>query len=165
MAFQLPDAATPFGERVARRLRDEKVMWFTTMSDRGTPQPTPIWFLWDEASSSFLIYSRADAKRLEHLRLESEKRQGLHPELLDQLPTQKQLDYLAQRKVKAPRTGEEATAQGMTQAHYYHVERWIAQHGAACRPGIGRVDYDHVKRTVTVKYVPPFQGKKKGGAQ
>ncbi len=67
MAFQLPDPSTPFGERVARRLRDERLMWLTTVDANGTPQPTPIWFLWDEATSTFLIYSRSDAKRLEHL--------------------------------------------------------------------------------------------------
>lgn len=67
MAFQLPDPSTPFGERVARRLRDERLIWFTTVDAKGTPQPTPVWFLWDETNSTILIYSRADAKRLEHL--------------------------------------------------------------------------------------------------
>ena len=67
MAFQLPDPSTPFGERVARRLGDERLMWLTTVDANGTPQPTPVWFLWDEATSTFLIYSRSDAKRLEHL--------------------------------------------------------------------------------------------------
>jgi PPOX class probable F420-dependent enzyme len=67
MAFQLPDPAAPFGERVMRRLRNDRLIWFTTIDAKGTPQPTPVWFLWDEATSTFLIYSRADAKRLTHL--------------------------------------------------------------------------------------------------
>ena len=67
MVFQLPDPSTPFGERVARRLQDEKVIWLTTVNEKGTPQPTPVWFLWDEATSTFLVYSRADAKRLAHI--------------------------------------------------------------------------------------------------
>ncbi len=67
MTFQLPDPATPFGERVARRLRDERLIWFTTVDAKGTPQPTPVWFLWDEAASTILMYSRADAKRLAHI--------------------------------------------------------------------------------------------------
>ena len=67
MAFQLPDPSTPFGERVARRLRNDRLIWFTTVDAKGTPQPTPVWFLWDETNSTILIYSRADAKRLEHL--------------------------------------------------------------------------------------------------
>ena len=67
MAFQLPDPATPFGERVARRLRDERLIWLTTVDAKGMPQPTPVWFLWDEGVSTFLVYSRADARRLAHL--------------------------------------------------------------------------------------------------
>jgi PPOX class probable F420-dependent enzyme len=67
MTFQLPDPSTPFGERVLRRLRDERLIWLTTVDAKGTPQPTPVWFLWDEATSTILIYSRADAKRLAHL--------------------------------------------------------------------------------------------------
>ena len=67
MAFQLPDQSTPFGERVARRLRDERLIWFTTVDAKGTPQPTPVWFLWDDATSTFLIYSRSDARRLAHV--------------------------------------------------------------------------------------------------
>ncbi|MFL5626501.1 MAG: pyridoxamine 5'-phosphate oxidase family protein, partial [Ktedonobacteraceae bacterium] len=38
---------------------------------KGMPQPTPVWFLWDEATSTLLIYSRADAKRLEHMQQNS----------------------------------------------------------------------------------------------
>jgi PPOX class probable F420-dependent enzyme len=67
VAFQLPDPLTPFGERVTRRLREDRLIWFTTVDEKGTPQPTPVWFLWDETNSTILIYSRADAKRLEHL--------------------------------------------------------------------------------------------------
>jgi len=67
MTFQLPDPATPFGERVLRRLRDERLVWLTTVDAKGMPQPTPVWFLWDEATSTILIYSRADARRLAHL--------------------------------------------------------------------------------------------------
>jgi PPOX class probable F420-dependent enzyme len=67
MAFQLPDPATLFGERVARRLRDERLIWLTTVDAKGMPQPTPVWFLWDEVASTFLVYSRADAKRLAHM--------------------------------------------------------------------------------------------------
>ena len=67
MTLQLPDVSTPFGERVARRLRDERLIWFTTVDAKGIPQPTPVWFLWDETNSTILIYSRADAKRLVHL--------------------------------------------------------------------------------------------------
>ena len=62
----LPDPATEFGARVARRLRDETIGWLTLVDASGTPQPAPIWFLWDGTSA--LIYSAGTAKRLDHLR-------------------------------------------------------------------------------------------------
>ena len=67
MPFQLPDPSTPFGERVARRLRDERLIWLTTVDSKGTPQPAPVWFLWDAATSTILIYSLTNAKRLAHV--------------------------------------------------------------------------------------------------
>ncbi|HWS85046.1 MAG TPA: TIGR03667 family PPOX class F420-dependent oxidoreductase [Ktedonobacteraceae bacterium] len=67
MTFHLPDPATPFGERVAQRLRNESIIWLTTIDTKGLPQPTPVWFLWDETTSTFLIYSLTQAKRLAYL--------------------------------------------------------------------------------------------------
>ena len=29
--------------------------WMTTVGDDGTPQPNPVWFLWDE--DGFLVFS------------------------------------------------------------------------------------------------------------
>jgi len=66
MAAVLPDPSTPFGERVAQRLREDPVIWLTTVGADGTPQPNPVWFLWD--GQSFLTYNRADAKRLVHIK-------------------------------------------------------------------------------------------------
>ena len=37
----IPDNA--FGDRVRRRLRDAELIWFTTTSADGTPQPNPVW--------------------------------------------------------------------------------------------------------------------------
>jgi PPOX class probable F420-dependent enzyme len=62
----LPDPVTPFGERVRRRLREEVVIWMTTVGADGTPQPNPVWFLWE--GESILVYNRADAHRLAHVR-------------------------------------------------------------------------------------------------
>jgi PPOX class probable F420-dependent enzyme len=56
----------PFGDRVRRRLREAYVIWLTTVGDDGTPQPNPVWFLWDGADS-ILVYNRADAFRLAHI--------------------------------------------------------------------------------------------------
>jgi PPOX class probable F420-dependent enzyme len=65
-AHLLPDPATGFGERVCQRLRDEQVIWFTTVGADGTPQPNPVWFLWEDNSA--LVYNRSDANRLTHIR-------------------------------------------------------------------------------------------------
>jgi PPOX class probable F420-dependent enzyme len=62
----LPDPSTEYGARVARRLRDEQVAWLTLVDSNGTPQPAPVWFLWDGGTA--LIYSDKNAKRLAHLR-------------------------------------------------------------------------------------------------
>jgi PPOX class probable F420-dependent enzyme len=62
----LPDPATEFGARVERRLHDEPVAWLTLVDPKGTPQPAPIWFLWDGRTA--LVYSDKNAKRLAHLR-------------------------------------------------------------------------------------------------
>lgn len=55
------DTTTEFGERVARRLRDEQVIWLVTVRSDGTPEPSPVWFHWD--GETFLIYSLRDTPR------------------------------------------------------------------------------------------------------
>lgn len=61
----LIDTSSPFGERVARRLRDEQVVWLTTVRDDGTPEPNPVWFLWED--DEVLIYNRTEARRLRNV--------------------------------------------------------------------------------------------------
>ena len=51
---------------MARRLRDETVIWLTTVGTDGTPQPNPVWFLWEDPAT-LLIYNRTDARRLAHI--------------------------------------------------------------------------------------------------
>jgi PPOX class probable F420-dependent enzyme len=60
------DTSTPFGERAARRLAGDRLAWLTTTSADGTPQPVPVWFLWDGAES-FLIYSRPATAKLRNI--------------------------------------------------------------------------------------------------
>jgi PPOX class probable F420-dependent enzyme len=45
------DEGTEFGARVARHLRDEIVVWLTTVTPAGAPLPAPVWFIWDGADS------------------------------------------------------------------------------------------------------------------
>ena len=62
----LPEAGSAFGERVRARLREELIIWFTTVGADGTPQPNPVWFLWEDPAS-IVVYNRADANRLRHI--------------------------------------------------------------------------------------------------
>jgi PPOX class probable F420-dependent enzyme len=61
-----PDPATPYGARVRQRLGDETVIWMTTTGADGTPQPNPVWFIVE--GDTLLIYNRAEANRLVHIR-------------------------------------------------------------------------------------------------
>jgi PPOX class probable F420-dependent enzyme len=55
------DESTEFGARVARHLREEIVVWLTTVTPAGSPLPRPVWFLWDGAES-IVMYSRPGAR-------------------------------------------------------------------------------------------------------
>lgn len=66
MSSVFPDPATPFGERVARNLREERVVWLTTVGVDGTPQPNPVWFV--READTLLIYNQPVARRLEHIK-------------------------------------------------------------------------------------------------
>ena len=54
-----------FGERAARRLRDEQVVWLTTVGRDGTPQPSPVWFLWEDGA--VLIYSQPNTPKVRNI--------------------------------------------------------------------------------------------------
>ena len=55
------DQSQEFGARVAAHLRDEIVVWFTSVTPAGAPLPRPVWFVWDGAES-VLIYSQPGAR-------------------------------------------------------------------------------------------------------
>lgn len=61
------DETTPFGKRVAERLRTESVIWLTTVGQDGTPQPNPVWFLWD-GGDGVVVYNAVSAYRVRHVR-------------------------------------------------------------------------------------------------
>jgi PPOX class probable F420-dependent enzyme len=63
----IPDASTPFGRRVRDRLAAETVIWLTTTGADGTPQPNPVWFLWD-GEDSIHLYNRTGAARLANVK-------------------------------------------------------------------------------------------------
>ena len=61
------DESSQFGARAARHLREDPVVWLTTVSSNGAPSPNPVWFLWDGASTVD-VFSLPDAARVRHLR-------------------------------------------------------------------------------------------------
>ncbi len=61
----LIDTSTEFGARVERRLRDEEVIWLTTIDGDRRPQPSPVWFLWD--GETMLIYSETAKPKVRNI--------------------------------------------------------------------------------------------------
>jgi len=59
------DLTSKFGRKAQRHLRQEYVVWLTTISADLSPQPRPVWFIWDGAS--FLIFSQPHAHKVRHI--------------------------------------------------------------------------------------------------
>jgi PPOX class probable F420-dependent enzyme len=59
------DLSSEFGVRVAARLDQELIIWLTTVRADGTPQPSPVWFLW--VDQTVLIYSQPNKQKLRNI--------------------------------------------------------------------------------------------------
>ena len=59
MPFTL-DPTSKFESRVADQLQHELIVWLTTVSPSGQPQPNPVWFMWDGADR-IINYSKPDS--------------------------------------------------------------------------------------------------------
>jgi PPOX class probable F420-dependent enzyme len=68
------DTSTEAGARAEARLREELIIWLTTVRSDGQPQSVPVWFLWD--GETFLIYSQPGRHKLKNIG--SNPRVGLH---------------------------------------------------------------------------------------
>jgi PPOX class probable F420-dependent enzyme len=60
------DLTSNFGGAVQQHLKDQYVIWLTTVDAKLTPQPRPVWFIWQD--DSFLIFSQAKAHKVAHIR-------------------------------------------------------------------------------------------------
>jgi PPOX class probable F420-dependent enzyme len=60
------DEGSEFGLRAARHLRDDVVVWLTTVTPGGAPAPNPVWFRWDGAAT-VRVFSLPGAARVGHL--------------------------------------------------------------------------------------------------
>ncbi len=62
----MPAAGTDLGDRLRRRLEQDRVAWLTSVGADGTPQPNPIWFIVE--GDEILIWNAMRAHRLDHIR-------------------------------------------------------------------------------------------------
>ncbi len=60
------DLTSEFGRAVKQHLEDEYVIWLTTVDSQLTPQPRPVWFIWQD--NTFLIFSQAKAYKVSHIK-------------------------------------------------------------------------------------------------
>jgi PPOX class probable F420-dependent enzyme len=60
------DTSTELGSRVARRLREELIVWLVTVGPDGVPEPSPVWFLRDDRS--VLIFSQPRTPKIRNIR-------------------------------------------------------------------------------------------------
>ena len=55
------DEGSECGARVARHLREEMIVWLTTVTPSGVPLPRPVGFLWD-GGENVSVYSQPGAR-------------------------------------------------------------------------------------------------------
>jgi PPOX class probable F420-dependent enzyme len=59
------DFTTKLGVNASKRLQTEQLIWLTTTSLDGTPQPNPVWFHWDGKTIS--VRSQPDSHKLRNI--------------------------------------------------------------------------------------------------
>ena len=59
------DTSTEFGTRADKRLHDDKIAWLVTVAPDGTPQPNPVWFLWEGESA--VVYSLPKSHKVRNI--------------------------------------------------------------------------------------------------
>lgn len=60
------DFTTDFGERAARHLAEDQIIWLITTDSQGAPQPRPVWFYWN--GDTVLIFSRDSGFKITHIK-------------------------------------------------------------------------------------------------
>jgi len=60
------DFTTKLGSHAAKRFQQDYIIWLTTTSADGTPQPNPVWFYWD--GEKILVYSQPTSRKLVNIR-------------------------------------------------------------------------------------------------
>ena len=65
----MADQTKPNNAHVEQRLREEPIVWFTTVRPDGRPHTVPVWFLWD--GETFLIFSQPGNLKIRNLQRNS----------------------------------------------------------------------------------------------
>jgi len=60
------DLNSKFGRVVKKHLKDDYFIWLTTVDSKGTPQPRPVWFIWED--DSVLVFSQPNAFKVKHIK-------------------------------------------------------------------------------------------------
>lgn len=60
------DETTDLGALVARHLREDRIVWLTTVTPGGAPLPSPVWFWWD-GHDDVLVFSLPDTARTRNI--------------------------------------------------------------------------------------------------
>ena len=55
-----------FSALVHRRLEDEEILWFTSVTPKGVPNTNPVWFSWD--GEYITVYSQPSSWRVRNLK-------------------------------------------------------------------------------------------------
>ncbi len=63
----MADITSALRPDIKRRLINEYFVWLTTVGSDLSPQPRPVWFIWEEEVDSFLIYSQPKAYKVRHV--------------------------------------------------------------------------------------------------
>ena len=61
----MADQTKPNNAHVEQRLREEPIVWFTTVRPDGRPHTVSVWFLWD--GETFLIFSQSGNLKIRNL--------------------------------------------------------------------------------------------------
>ena len=62
----MADKKSKLESKAKKFIKQEYAIWLTTLGLNLTPQPQPVWFIWDK--DSFLIYSQPNAHKLNHIK-------------------------------------------------------------------------------------------------
>ena len=65
----MADPKKKLESKAKRLVKQEYIIWLTTVDSTNTPQPRPVWFIWDK--DSFLIFSQPKAHKVAHIRKNS----------------------------------------------------------------------------------------------